>query len=391
MEGTRRGPVVVVGAGIVGCTIALHLADRGIRPVVVDPDRPGHGASVSSFASLSAFGKDPLAYYELACAGMASWSRWAERLGGDVGLRRDGEVRWAGDPREGDDLTERVARARRSGYPIRLVGEAELRHLLPTAEPGQVAAASFAPNDGQVEPPLVLRACREALRQAGARMLLGRSAKVRVDDDGVRVEVGDGVLRPSTTVLAAGAEAIKVAAAVGLDIPTVASPGMLVETHPLPPLTDKVVYLPGDPGPPVHLRQRQDGSVLVGERSQETVAVDPSEEHAHELLAQAARSFPALGGVPVRRRILAWRAMPADRLPIVGQVPWLDTLYVAVTHSGVTVAPALGRLVSREIAEGEPDGRLAPFRPGRFAERATRVLLEVESVFRERPRQRPSL
>jgi glycine/D-amino acid oxidase-like deaminating enzyme len=222
-------------------------------------------------------------------------------------------------------------------------------------------------------------------------LLLGRAARVRVDDDGVRVEVGDELLRPSTTVLAAGAEAVQVAAAVGLDIPTVASPGMLVETHPLRPLTSKVVYLPGDPGPPVHLRQRQDGSVLVGERSQETVATDPSEEHAHALLAQAARFFPALRGIPVRRRILAWRAMPADRLPIVGPVPWLDELYVAVTHSGVTVAPALGRLVAREIAEGEPDGMLAPFRPGRFAERATRVLLEVESVFRERPRPRPSL
>jgi glycine/D-amino acid oxidase-like deaminating enzyme len=391
MEGLRRGPVVVVGAGIVGCTIAVHLADRGIRPVVVDPDRPAQGASASSFASLSAFGKDPAAYYELAAAGMAGWSRWAERLGGDVGLRRDGEVHWAGDPQEGDDLTERVTHARGRGYAIRLIGEAELRHLLPTAEPGKVAAACFAPNDGQVEPPLVLRACRDALRQADARLLLGRSAKVRVDDDGVRVEVGDELLRPSTTVLAAGAEAVQVAAAVGLDIPTVASPGMLVETHPLPPLTSKVVYLPGDPGPPVHLRQRQDGSVLVGERSQETVAADPSEEHAHTLLAQAARCFPALRGVPVRRRILAWRAMPADRLPIVGPVPWLNELYVAVTHSGVTVAPALGRLVAREIAEGEPDGMLAPFRPGRFAERATKVLLEVESVFREHPRQRPSL
>jgi glycine/D-amino acid oxidase-like deaminating enzyme len=391
MEGTRRGPVVVVGAGIVGCSIALHLADRGVRPVVVDPDRPTAGASASSFASLSAFGKDPAAWYELAAAGMASWSRWAERLGGQVGLRRDGEVRWTGDPREGDDLTGRVAHARARGYPIRLVDEAELRRLVPAAAPSRVAAASFAPHDGQVEPPLVLRACREALRQAGARLLLGQSAKVRVDDDGVRVEVGEELLRPSTTVLAAGAEAVQVAAAVGLDIPTVASPGMLVETHPLPPLTDKVVYLPGDPGPPVHLRQRQDGSVLVGERSQETVAADPSEEHARELLAQAARFFPALRGVPARRRILAWRAMPADRLPILGPVPWLDELYVAVTHSGVTVAPALGRLVAREIVDGEPDGLLAPFRPGRFAERASRVLLEVESVFRERPRQRPSL
>src|SRR5215218_35568 len=282
MEGTGRGPVVVVGAGIVGCAIAVHLADLGIRPVVVDPDRPAG----SSFASLSAFGKDPAAYYELAAAGMAGWSRWAERLGGGVGLRRDGELRWAGDPREADDLTERVARARRSGYPVRLIGEAELRHLLPTAEPGPVAAASFAPGDGQVEPAPVLRACRDALRQAGAGLLLGRPAHVRVDDDGVRVEVGEELLRPSTTVLAAGAEAVEVAAGVeavevaadvGLEVPTVASPGMLVETQPLPPLTAKVVYLPGDPGPPVHLRQRQDGSVLMGERSQETVAADPSE------------------------------------------------------------------------------------------------------------------
>jgi glycine/D-amino acid oxidase-like deaminating enzyme len=214
MDGTGRGPVVVVGAGILGCSIALHLAGRAVRPVVVDQDRPGHGASPSSFASLSAFGKDPAAYYELALAGMAAWPRWAERVGGDVGLRREGEVRWAADPSGG---------------------------------------------------------------------------------------------------------------------------------------------------------------------------------HARALLAQAARFFPALRGVPVRRRILAWRAMPADRLPIVGPVPWLDTLYVAVTHSGVTVAPALGRLVALEVATGEPDGRLAPFRPGRFAERASRVLLEVESAFRERPHQRPSL
>ena len=66
MEGTRRGPVVVVGAGIVGCAIAVHLADHGIRPVVVDADRPAQGASAGSFASLSAFGKDPAAHYSTA-------------------------------------------------------------------------------------------------------------------------------------------------------------------------------------------------------------------------------------------------------------------------------------------------------------------------------------
>jgi glycine/D-amino acid oxidase-like deaminating enzyme len=117
------------------------------------------------------------------------------------------------------------------------------------------------------------------------------------------------------------------------------------------------------------------------------VATDPGRRRARALLAQAARFFPALAGVPVERWWLAWRAMPADRLPIVGPLPWLDSLYLAVTHSGVTLAPVLGRLVAREVADDTADGLLAPFRPGRFAERATRVMLEVESVFREPTRQ----
>jgi glycine/D-amino acid oxidase-like deaminating enzyme len=378
---------VVVGAGILGCSIAVYLVDRGLRPVVIDPDQPGQGASARSFASISAFGKDPAAYYQLACTGMSGWPRFAERLGGQVGLRRSGEVRWASDPVEGRALAGQVAEGRARGYPIRPVDAAELGRLLPEARIGPVAAACFAPNDGQVEPPLVLAACRALLREAGARLLLGRPARVRLDDEGVRVEVGDQVLRPRTTVLAAGAEAVQVAAAVGLEVPTLSSPGMLVSTRPLPPLTDKVVYLPGGPGPPVGLRQRADGSVLVGERSQETPTTDPGQRHARALLAQAARFFPLLAGVPVERWWLAWRAMPADRLPIVGPLPWLEGLYLAVSHSGVTLAPVLGRLVAREVAEGTADGLLAPFRPGRFAERATRVMLEVESVFREPYRQ----
>jgi hypothetical protein len=145
----------------------------------------------------------------------------------------------------------------------------------------------------------------------------------------------------------------------------VASPGMLVSTRPLPPLTDRVVYLPGGPGPPVHLRQRAEGSVPVGERTQETSAAEPGLRHARALLAQAARAFPTLGGVGVDRWWLAYRAMPADHL------------------RGPGAGPA-GRPEGRRSDFGRAPG---PFRPGRFAERVTRVMLEVESVFREPPRQ----
>jgi glycine/D-amino acid oxidase-like deaminating enzyme len=284
----------------------VHVVDRGVLPVLIDPERPGQGTSTGSFASISAFGKDPVAWFQLACAGMSGWQRFAHRLGADVGLRRAGEVRWASDPEGGRRLARQVADARGRGYPVRPVDPAEVERLLPGARIGPVAAASFAPNDGQVEPPLVLQACRRVLVDAGARLVAGR-ARLRLDDDGVQVEVGTEVLRPRTCVLAAGAEAVQVAAAVGLEVPTVASPGMLVQTRPLPPLTERVVYVPGGPGPAVHLRQRADGSVLVGERSQETVATEPGLGHARALLAQAARFFPPLAGVGVDRWWLAYR------------------------------------------------------------------------------------
>ena len=120
-----------------------------MRPVLVDPQRPGQGTSTGSFASISAFGKDPAAWFQLACAGMSGWPRFAGRIGGDVGLRRAGEVRFASDPEEGRRLARLVADARGRGYPVRLIDAEELARLLPGARVGEVTAACFAPTTGR--------------------------------------------------------------------------------------------------------------------------------------------------------------------------------------------------------------------------------------------------
>ena len=109
-----------------------------------------------------------------------------------------------------------------------------------------------------------------------------------------------------------------------------------------------------------------------------------------QVVADAPRSRRWTGHLEQMSEHAVWMvelAMPADRLPIVGPLPWLEALYLVVSHSGVTLAPVLGRLVAAEVAEQTADGLLATFRPSRFAERATRVMLEVESVFREPIRQ----
>jgi glycine/D-amino acid oxidase-like deaminating enzyme len=381
--------VAVIGGGIVGSAVALHLADLGVRPVLIDAGPAGSSASALSFASISAFDRDHLGDYELACAGMGSWRRWAERLGGKVGFRRGGEVRWERDPEQGRALAERVARAQARGYPVHLITEARLRELLPGAEPGPVSAASHAEADAQADAAKVLAASRAALAQAGVRLLTGRRARIRLDDTGMRLEIDREVLRPATVVLAAGAESLAVAAEIGLDVATVPSPGMLLRTTPVAPIAGGIVYLPRSPGPPVHLRQLDDQhpqrlgrhAVLIGERSQDAAATDPTGRHARALLAQAARYFPALRGAGIDRVTVGWRPMPADRLPLVGPAPGLPELYLTVAHGGVTVAPALGRLVAREVAGGPPETLLDAFRPGRFGARAAAVQHDVDAIF----------
>ena len=100
MSGNDNGSVVIVGAAS-SAARSPSTWPTGVRPVLIDPERPGQGTSTGSFASISAFGKDPATYFQLACAGVSGWTRFADRLGGEVGLRRAGEVRWTNDPEEG--------------------------------------------------------------------------------------------------------------------------------------------------------------------------------------------------------------------------------------------------------------------------------------------------
>jgi len=376
---------VVVGGGIVGCGIALALADRGAPVLMVGRD-PAGSASAQSFGSISALGQQQMGYFGLACAGMAAWPGWAARLGGGerLGFARAGSVQWASTPLQGQLLTEQADRAMEAGYQVRLIGRAELAGLLPEARIGPLWAASHARADAQVGVAAVLAAARAALESAGVQVILEGGAELRADGRGALVMVGERRLRPATVVLAAGAESAEVAAGLGVDLPTVPSPGLLVRTSPVSPIATGVVRLPAGPGPEVHLRQLADGTVLLGEGWPEELARDPTMARARALVSQAARFFPALLHARVERMTLAWRAMPSDRVPIVGRVAGLPWLYVAIPRGGVTIAPALGELVADELLEGSVDELLVPLRPGRFADRATEVARDVGTVV-ERP------
>ena len=173
-------------------------------------------------------------------------------------------------------------------------------------------------------------------------------------------------------VLAAGTATTRLADLAGVNVPLARSPGVVIRTNPLPPLLHNVpiVYAPalGDGRREIHLRQCADGRLMIGEGDQESLAEDDSQAHADDLLARACQHLPGLRGASAVPVPVGWRPMPLDGYPVMGFAPEAPNLYVALTHSGVTLAPALSQLAALEICDGaRADAVLGTYRPQRFA------------------------
>ena len=372
--------VAVVGAGIMGVAIAWRLARRGLHVVLIEQGQPGHGASSHSFAWINAGAKEPVGYHNLNRRSLEMWPRFAAAIGddadpGSVGLRWGGKVSWESDPARAEELVARVRQLQSWGYPSRLVDAEELRLLEPALAVGPVAAAEYSPNEGQVEPQMVVDACLRRLRELDCDICTDTSVDgFEQDRDGrvLAAETNRGSTRVDVVVIAAGTDTTRVADMAGVKVPQAQSPGVVMRTSPLAPLLENVpvVYAPplGDGRREIHIRQCADGRLMIGEGDQESLAEDDSQAHADDLLARARHYLPGIGDAQAVPVPVGWRPMPLDGYPVMGFASEAPNLYVALTHSGVTLAPALSELAAQEICDGTPaDAVLAPYRPQRFA------------------------
>ena len=373
-------PIVVVGGGIVGAAIAYRLQIAKQPTILVERDVEPQGASAFSFASVSAFDEPQRDVYLLKAHGMVAWRRWAKEFGDDLGVSFPGELRWAESREAGSHLTTLVERAVSRGYPVRYANAEAVSAREPNARVRNVTVGSLAPDDGQADPVQAIQVLTHAFTEAGGELVIGRAGLLPTHD-GILVRVGDETVEAATVVLAIGAETTTVLDRLGWDVPMEPSPGLLAVTTPVERFLTGTVYVYPASHVAVHLRQRDDGRVVIGERAQDEVARHPTTEHAHLLLRQAASSFPALEDADIDHFTVEWRPMPRDGMPIVGRMPGLPSLYVATGHSGVTIAPALADFVAEELVEGKEAERLKPLRPGRFSSRAADAMRSVEEAF----------
>ena len=372
--------VVVIGAGILGASIAWRIGLRGFSVSLIDKAAPGSGASSHSFAWINAGSKQPISYHNLNRRSLEMWPFFASALADDgdatsIGLRWGGKVSWEADPASAERLISQVRLLQSWGYPTRLIGASELADLLPGLTIGPVAVAEYSENEGQVEPQLVVDACLRRLAENGA--VVSRDTKVTGmglanDRRVVTVETTAGDITCNSVVLATGTETTDLAAMAGVHVPQAQSPGVVIRTTQLPPLFHNVsvVYAPpiNAGWREIHMRQCADGSLMIGEGDQESLAENDSQAHADDLLARACHYLPGLSPATALPVPVGWRPMPQDGYPVVGFSTEAPNLYIALTHSGVTLAPVLSQLVAQEICDGVPaDAVLGSYRPQRFA------------------------
>lgn len=359
-----RGPaILILGAGIVGASIAFHLARAGARVTLIA--RPGSGpATAGSFGWINASYGNPAHYVPLRLHAMAQWHRLADDLPG-LPWRTTGGLCFD----DGDDTLRAFARQHAEwGYDIREVGRAEIARIEPAlARPP--ALAMHVPAETAAEPAGAARLLVEAARAMGARLhLTGASVRLRrVGDRVMGVELGDDCLAADEVVLAAGTATASLAAEAGVALPMDNPPGLLIHTEPAPPLLNGVVL-----APEAHMRQTVDGRIVAGADFAGGVAGEDRDHAARALFASVRAALAGGDRLRVARVTVAARPTPIDGLPVIGRPPELAGLTLAVMHSGVTLAPAVGQFLARELLDAGEEPLLAPFRPARFSDPSAR-------------------
>lgn len=148
--------VVVAGGGIIGASIAWHLARQGAAVTLVERDKPAVGATKDSFAWINAtFSKRPHHYFELNRQGVNAWRRLQSQMSKPPDIQWGGSVAWTTEGPDADALREGVHNHQQWGYETHLL---ESPHeLLPQIEPGPVACAAYSSEEGVLDPVAALR------------------------------------------------------------------------------------------------------------------------------------------------------------------------------------------------------------------------------------------
>lgn len=366
--------VAVIGAGVIGVTVAAELAQRGAAVVLFDQSSPGTGTSSTSYAWLNSNGKEPRAYFDLNLAGLATHKRLSPTdETGWIGL--GGHVEFAVDDAHFRDLASRVERLAPRDYGAEIISPERARELLPDLRlPEGVKLIVHFTKEAYAYPAKYIAFMLNRARTAGADIQTGKAVvHVKSTGTGAAVELEDGTIHLVDRVVSAvGRWTRAFTSAIGHMVPVkeFSEPGdvvvgYLATTNPLPVQLSRLVTSPW-----LNVRPAGGGRLMLQALDLDGTAdpgnvPGPASELAQNFVARLRAIMGNTDDARIEEIVVGQRVMPDDGRTIVGPVPNVPWLYVVATHSGITLAPYLGEAVSAEVLGVKQDA-FDEFRIERF-------------------------
>lgn len=374
IEATRdelpdRARVVVVGGGLVGASVALHLTLAGETDVLLlERNVLGSGTSWHA-AGLVSRGRGSVALSELAGYGVDCYARLQEETGVDVSFNRCGSLAVARTPGRWDELCRQHMVVDQLGVESHLVGPDEVHRLWPLARAEGLVGGFHQPQDGHVNPGHAAMALARAAHQGGAAVREGVSVEgLRVDGEAVvGVETSRGFVAAEHVVLAAGLWTRDLAGAAGANVPLHAAEHVHVRTAPIEGAHAGLPVL-RDLDASYYVRTEA-GRLLVGAfepdgRPRPVADVtaggfaefEPDWDHFSGVRRLAEERLPVLRGVTYDRFLNAPESFTPDGNFCLGETAEVSGLFVAAgfNSQGVIYAPGAGRALADWIVHGGP-------------------------------------
>ena len=377
--------IAVIGGGVVGCSIAWHLAQRDLGEIVlIERDRLGAGTTWHSAGNVTwrpGHTHDATVLYAF-----ETIARLTAETGQDTGWLKTGRLFLAHGQPAIRRLEDYQDEAHRRGVESRMLTGKEAARLHPLLEGNAITAAWFNPLSGRVNPADLTAAFARGARGRGVRIVenckaLGltlRSGRVH------GVETSTGPIEADEVVMAAGLWSRGLLAPVGVHLAQWACEHFYViaDVTPRLPRETPSFVAPED----LFYGREEVGGMMVGAFDEDAKTIDAAalpEPFAFTLLPtawdkiapyfeKAAVVFPILETAPIRRFVNGPESFTPDDVPLIGPVPGIDGLYVctAMNSGGVTYSAAAGHLIADFIAETDPRFDAASFLPERFGDKA---------------------
>jgi len=363
--------MIVIGAGVMGASVAYRLAQAGASVTVLEATRVGGGTSGISFAWTNAHRKPPKPYHDLNVGGMKAHAALRDEFGATPWWHGGGSLEWEAEADRASQQ-ENVAQLQSWGYAGEWIDHKQVHELEPDIDLALIgdAPVAYFPDEGWLDPVVYAHAMLSAAhRRHGAKVICGaKVADLVITGDRVTgVRTADGTLHEADMVVnCAGRWTNEAVREAGLHLPLAPTVGFLVFTPPVAASLGRVVRT-------TVIDARPDGAgrmMLHWNPTDDTLSIDsklsPSMPQARDLVQRARRLLPSIGDVEPEAVRIAIRPIPGDHLSAVGPMPRVTGYYLAITHSGVTMSPFLGAAVADEVVRGQQRPELADFRPARF-------------------------